>query len=90
MTTLQQTTSTPAPTETIVYWATPTPLPTAAATAATNFGISPETSYVLAENLVQGYQMANSYGIVTYLDWILILVIVLGGVWSIIKHMKML
>jgi hypothetical protein len=90
MSNLQQITPSPAPTGTPVYWPTPTPYPTSAATPATSFGISAETGYTLAENLVQGYQTASSYGIINWLDWILITTIVLGGIWSIVKHVQKL
>lgn len=78
-------TSTPAP----VYWPTPTPIPTTAATPVMDFG-GEDTVYMLAENLVQGYQQANNYGVMDYLFWVLILFIVLGGIWSIIRRVKTL
>jgi hypothetical protein len=80
---------TPIPTPTPIYWATPTVIPTSAATPQFDLG-GVETVYTLAENLVQGYNMAESYGAMDYLYWVLIVAIVLGGIWSIVKRLKML
>jgi hypothetical protein len=46
--------------------------------------------YVLAENLVQGYQQANYAGALDMLMFALIVFIVLGGIWSIMSHLKRL
>jgi hypothetical protein len=79
----------PISTPTPVYWATPTVIPTAASTPQLDLG-GVETVYTLAENLVQGYNMAESYGALDMLYWVLLGAVVMSGIWSIVKRIKAL
>ncbi len=54
-----------------------------------DFGVS-QMAYTVAENLVQGYQQANQMGALNMLMFVLIVFIVLGGIWSIMRHIKSL
>jgi len=78
---------TPEPTQTPIPWATLTPYPTTAATAPVQLiGVGEDMS----EKLVQGYQMANSVGAIDMLMFSILLFIVVGGVWSVIKRLQSL
>lgn len=78
---------TPEPTQTPIPWATLTPFPTANATAPVQLiGMDVDMS----EKLVQGYQMANSVGALDMLMFAILLFIVVGGVWSIIRKLQKL
>jgi len=73
------------PTPTPVPWATLTPYPTSAATAPVQLvGVNED----MAEKLVQGYGIANGAGAMDMLFFAILLFIVVGGVWSIIKRLQ--
>jgi len=74
---MQVSTPTPGP------WPTPTFIPTTEATPA--ILIDPNISNTYAEQVVQGY---NQYVRNDIFGWAVILAIILGGIWSVIKHMQ--
>lgn len=78
---------TPTPIPTPIPWATLTPLPTSYATAQINFAGAGEG---MAESLVQGYQVANNAGAIDMVMFAILLLLILGGVWSIIKRVQTL
>ena len=73
----QTATPTPAP------WYTPTPYTFAYQTPVFDFG---ESSYALAEHMVQGYQMMNSGGGMDSFMTIVLVILLLVGAWSINFH----
>lgn len=78
---------TPTPIPTPIPWATLTPYPTTAATAQIDFAGAGEG---MAESLVQGYQIANNAGALDTVMFAILLLLVIGGVWSIIKRVQTL
>lgn len=68
-------------------WPTPTPIPTPEATSQFN-DMMGGASITLAESLVQGYQQANNLGIVELLLLGMVGFIVIGGIWTIIRHIQ--
>lgn len=69
-------------------WPTPTPLPPSVSTPVVD--VFNDLEYTLAEGLVQGYQQANMAGALDMLMFALVVFLVLGGVWSIQRHLKRL
>lgn len=65
-------------------WITPTPIPMSVNTPVFNDLIGMEQE--VAVNLVQGYHQANLFGAMDILYLLLMLFLVIGGIWSIIKH----
>lgn len=74
-------------TPTPIPWPTPTFMPTSAATPAIQFG-GDELVYGMAEDFVQGYHQARMFGALDMLFFALIFIIVLGGMWSIMRHVR--
>jgi len=69
-------------------WPTPTPIPYAPGTPAFDFGSY--TGVQLAEDLVQGYQQAQLMGALNLLIILLLIVLIVGGIWSIMRHAQRL
>jgi hypothetical protein len=72
-------------TPTPIIWATLTPMPTGAATSVLDLG---GANITLGEHLVQGYQVANSMGAMDLLMFAILLFLIIGGVWSIIRRVQ--
>jgi len=67
-------------------WPTLTPFPTSDATSVL---LSLDGANVdLSEKLVQGYQVANNAGAMDLLIYAILLFLILGGVWSIIRRLQ--
>jgi hypothetical protein len=69
-------------------WSTPTPIPTSAATFLGNLA-TPDTE-VFMTNAVQGWNMANSVGIITPIQIFILLIIVVGGVFLIMNEIDII
>ena len=78
-------TATPTPVPTPVPWATLTAYPTVAATAPINFAGAGEG---MAERLVQGYQLTRDMGGINMVMIAILLLLAVGGVWSIIRRLQ--
>lgn len=68
-------------------WPTPTPIPTPNATAV----MAPILDGIeidLAEQLVQGYQQANNTGVLEIIFFAILTLLIIGGVWSITRHVQ--
>jgi len=74
---MQSSTPTPGP------WPTPTFIPTTEATPVIQ--IDPGIPNEYAEQVVQAY---NQYVRSDIFEWAIIFAIVLGGIWSVVKHMQ--
>jgi hypothetical protein len=74
-------------TPTPASWPTPTPIPYVYATPVFDFQ---DGSYIVAENMVQGYQMLNSAGGMDSIFVVLIILMLVGGLWSINRHLSQL
>jgi len=70
-------------------WPTPSPIPTANATAVLGPVMS-EAGVTLAESLVQGYQQANNTGIIELVMMGFIAFIIIAGIYTIIRHVQSL
>lgn len=71
---------------TLTPWPTPTPRTFAEATPA--FNIPTGMPYAVAEEVVQGYHFANQDGALDTIVVIAILVLVIGGMWTIVSKVK--
>lgn len=80
-------TATPTPPPTPIPWATLTAYPTTAATAQIDFTGAGEG---MAERLVQGYQITNAMGGLNTVMIAILLLLAVGGVWSIIRRLQAL
>lgn len=69
-----------------IPWYTPTPFPTPNATPPINLDIG--LGYDMAESVVGGYNFANQYGFVDTVMFALLLIIIVGGVWTIIRKLQ--
>ena len=69
-------------------WPTPTPIPHTPGTPTFDFGSY--TGVQLAEDLVQGYQQAQLMGALNLLIILLLIVLIVGGIWSIMRHAQRL
>lgn len=76
---------TPTPVPTPIPWSTLTPYPTTAATAQIDFVGAGQD---MAERLVQGYQVTNAMGGINMLMIAILLLLAIGGVWSIIRRLQ--
>lgn len=68
-------------------WPTPTPMPTVDATPALG-AVLEGMDTALAESLVQGYQQANNHGALELLMFGILALLIVGGIWSIIRHVQ--
>jgi hypothetical protein len=66
-------------------WVTPTPVPTLANPPPSLEIIE---SSQLATSIVGGWQQVNSYGLVDIALTVALLLLVIGGIWSIIRHVQ--
>jgi hypothetical protein len=73
------------PTPTTFVWPTLTPFPTSAATSVLDLSAA---NIPMAERLVQGYQVANNAGAMDLLIWAILLFLIIGGIWSIIRRLQ--
>lgn len=72
-------------------WPTPTPLPTPDLISSTPVFTAIEgVDTELAEWIVQGYQAANYAGVVDFVMMAVIVLIVIGGIFSITRHVQSL
>lgn len=78
---------TPTPIPTPIPWATLTPFPTSSGVIPLDFTGAGEG---MAESLVQGYQVANNAGALDMVMFAILLFLVIGGVWSVIKRVQAL
>lgn len=76
-------------TPTPIPWPTPTQMPFNPATPPFDLG-GAQTGYELAESIVAGYGWLNANSALDYLFLSIMILIVIGGLWSIIQHVKRL
>lgn len=68
-------------------WATPTPIPMPVGTPV--IGLDGEAiGITMAENLVQGFQQANQMGALDMLFMAILVLLILGGLWSIMRRIQ--
>lgn len=73
---------------TFIPWATPTAYPTSEATPPIGLDFEAIQAPELAERIVSGYQMMNQNQFMDMIFWALLLVMVIGGMYSIVKQLK--
>lgn len=69
-----------------IPWHTPTPFPTPNATPSIQLDVG--LNYDMAESVVGGYNYINQYGIVDNLMFAVLFIIVVGGIWTIIRRLQ--
>ncbi len=69
-------------------WVTPTPIPYVPGTPV--FDLGPDVGVKLAEDLVQGYQQAQLMGALNLLIILLLVILIVGGIWSVMRHAQRL
>lgn len=73
---------------TFMPWPTPTPYPTSEATPVIQTAIESIQAPELAERIVSGYQFMNQHQFMDMVFWALLLVMVIGGAYNIIKQLR--
>ncbi len=75
----------PTPTPVPQVWPTFTLYPTVNATVPVDLG---DTQYTIAEHIVQSYQQTQGYPVMDMLSWGIIFMLIIVGVWSIIRRLQ--
>lgn len=70
-----------------IPWATPTAIPVIPATSVVQINYAPVE---IAESIVQGYQQTRNTDLMLAFQFVLIFLIIAGGIWSIARHAKSL
>ena len=69
-------------------WPTPTPIPYVPGTPVLDLGA--DVGARLAEDIVQGYQQAQFIGALNLLFILLLVLLIVGGIWSVMRHAQRL